>query len=374
MGGEEENLEEKSTASGGAVSPDSGAFGQTVITDKGKVPSPSDLSKKSPNLLIGSMLGNHEIQEMIGGGGMGTVYKAFDQQLNRTVAIKVLTLDQQVPGNIDRFLNEAQSAAQLDHEHIARVYQIDQDQGWNFIVFEYIEGENLRDIIHEKEPLSIDRVITYAAQIASALEHAWERGIVHRDIKPSNVIITPEEKAKVVDMGLARLQTLEDRHELTATGVTLGTFDYISPEQAKDPRNADIRSDIYSLGCTIYYMLTGHPPFPEGTVLQKLLSHSSESPVDPRQYRKEIPEVFVDFVAKMLSKDPKNRFQNPKILRQQISILAHELEIPLHENLTTAIPYFSKELRNRIVSWSLFVGGFVGVAILIDRLLSSWAR
>ena len=141
--------------------------------------------------------------------------------------------------------------------------------------------------------------------MAEALSHASQRDVIHRDIKPSNVLITPEGKAKLVDMGLARLHQVEHPdNDLTASGVTLGTFDYISPEQARDPRSADVRSDLYSLGCSFYFMLTGRPPFPEGTVLQKLLQHQAEDPVDPRQFRPDLPSEIGAILAKMLAKNP----------------------------------------------------------------------
>ena len=183
-----------------------------------------------------------------------------------------------------RFKNEAQSAARLDHENIGRVYYVGEDRGLNYIVFEFIEGENLRDVVIRRGSAAAHRrPLSYTLQVADALAHAAERDVVHRDIKPSNVLITPDGRAKLVDMGLARLHQVEHAdNDLTASGVTLGTFDYISPEQARDPRHADVRSDLYSLGCTLYFMLSGRPPFPEGTVLQKLLQHQADEPPDPR--------------------------------------------------------------------------------------------
>jgi serine/threonine protein kinase len=149
-------------------------------------------------------------------------------------------------------------------------------------------------------------------QIASALVHSWEREVVHRDIKPSNILIAHDGLAKLVDMGLARLEYLEQtEHDETATGVTLGTFDYISPEQARNPRDADIRSDIYSLGCTLFFMLTGRPPFPEGTVLQKLLAHQGDPPPDVRELRPDVPDLLATVLATMLAKRPEERFQTP---------------------------------------------------------------
>ena len=154
--------------------------------------------------------------------------------------------------------------------------------------------------------------VSYTLQVADALAHAAARNIVHRDIKPSNLLITPAGQAKLIDMGLARLREVDAAAaDLTASGVTLGTFDYISPEQARDPRNTDVRSDIYSLGCTFFFMLTGRPPFLGGTMLQKLLQHQADQPPDLRQFRPELPEDVNRILRKMLAKDPRRRYLSP---------------------------------------------------------------
>ena len=177
------------------------------------------------------------------------------------------------PENIRRFHQEARSAAKLDHENIARVFFCGEDQRLHFIAFEFVEGDNLRTILERRGRLPVGEALHYMLQVAAGLAHAASRGVVHRDIKPSNIIITPNGRAKLVDMGLARSLGPQDDIGLTQSGVTLGTFDYISPEQALEPREADVRSDIYSLGCTFYHMLTGQPPVPEGTAAKKLHHH-----------------------------------------------------------------------------------------------------
>ncbi len=284
---------------------------------------PSELGEK----LEGGRLGHFELREFIGGGGMGAVFRAIDTMLNRTVAVKVLSSDQSSDEEtIRRFKNEAQSAARLDHENIARVYYVGEDQGVHYIVFEHIEGINLRDLVARQGPLSLADAVSYTAQIAAALEHASQRDVVHRDIKPSNVLITPGGRAKLVDMGLARLHQVEHTdNDLTASGVTLGTFDYISPEQARDPRTADVRSDLYSLGCTLYFMLTGRPPFPEGTVLQKLLKHQAEEVPDPRQFRASLPDELTRTLATLLAKNPLERYQTPAGLLDDLHALSERL-------------------------------------------------
>jgi hypothetical protein len=273
------------------------------------VPAPShELSK----LLAGEKLGHYELLEFAGGGGMGAVFRARDVTLHREVAIKVLSRDQATDQEtLKRFRNEAQSAARLDHQNIARVYYVGEDRGLNYIVFEYVEGLNVRQLVDRQGPLSLEQAISYVKQVADALAHASTRDVVHRDIKPSNIVITSQGQAKLVDMGLARFQGMQPGGDLTASGVTLGTFDYISPEQARDPRTADVRSDIYSLGCTLYFMLTGRPPFPEGTVLQKLLQHNSDDPIDPREFNPNLPAAITALMRKMLAKDPARRYQTP---------------------------------------------------------------
>ena len=312
----------------------------TVIS--GGVPSPITSSvplstNELGNLLEEEMLGPLRLDKFIGGGGMGAVFRAHDTNLRRTVAVKILSRGQGAEGELKkRFQLEAQSAARLDHENIARVFYVGEHDGWNYIVFEYIDGINIRDLVHLHGPLSMDDAINYTLQIAEALHHASLREVVHRDIKPSNVLVTPAGRAKLVDMGLARLHRLESgKEELTASGVTLGTFDYISPEQARDPRSADVRSDIYSLGCTLFFMLSGQPPFSEGTVLQKLLSHTSDEPPDIGQYRADIPAELGVVLRKMLAKIPNQRQQTASQLIGELLLVAEKFGLPSAERSGT---------------------------------------
>ena len=262
--------------------------------------------------LLGTMLGPYRLEQFIGGGGMGAVFRGHDTTLDRVVAVKVLAGRQSDDEDmLRRFRNEAQSAARLDHENIGRVYAVGSEQGWHYIVFEFIEGRNLRDLVREEGPFDVARTIDVAVQVADALEHASQRSVVHRDVKPSNIVITPAGRARVVDMGLARLHQMAGDHDLTMSGMTLGTFDYISPEQARDPRAADVRSDLYSLGCTMFYMLVGRPPFAEGTMVQKLLQHQQEPPPPLEDCRPDVPRRLAAIVARLMAKDPADRHQRP---------------------------------------------------------------
>ena len=309
-------------------SPPPAASAQEMVSETVQYIQPPDSTiTATDSLPAGTALGHYVIRKYIGGGGMGHVYLATDAALDRDVAIKVLTQQRASDlGTVARFMNEARSAARLNHEHIAQVYFAGTESNVPFIAFEYVEGINVRTMVEEHDVFPLPQALNYLLQIAHALAHAATHSVVHRDVKPSNILITREGRAKLIDMGLARLlDTAEARNDLTASGVTLGTFDYISPEQARDPRNADIRSDIYSLGCTFFFMLAGRPPFPEGTVLQKLLQHQGDAPPDIRSFQPTIPAEIAYLIQKMMAKDPKQRFQTPTILIDALTDAARRL-------------------------------------------------
>jgi serine/threonine protein kinase len=306
-------------------------------------------------VLIGQALDHYRLHELIGGGGMGAVFRASDTRLDREVAVKVIPNLGRDMETIRRFRVEAQSAAKLDHPHIARVYHVGETEAWSYIVFEYVEGINIRDLVIREGPLSIDDAVCYTVQVAEALQHASERSIVHRDIKPSNVLVTRDGFVKVVDMGLARTTTFEQStRDLTASGVTLGTFDYISPEQARDPRSADVRSDLYSLGCTLYFMLTGQPPFAEGTAFQKLLMHSTQEPDDPTDFRDDLSLDLVAIIRKLMAKRPADRYQTAADLVSDLAFFAEEQRLPHARDLSgiiTAPSVATRSLFDAVTPW-----------------------
>jgi serine/threonine-protein kinase len=329
-------------------------------------------SRELAHALRGEMLGHFLLQQFIGGGGMGVVFKALDTTLDRIVAVKVVA--SQRVDNEDmqrRFLVEAQSTARLDHPNIARVHYIGRDRGLPYIVFEYIEGVNVRDLIAERGPLPVGEAISYVYQIAHALAHAWQRDVVHRDIKPSNIIVTPDGQAKLVDMGLARLRQMDPaEEELTATGITLGTFDYISPEQARDPRLADARSDIYSLGCTLFFMLAAQAPFAQGTALQKLLQHQSERPPDLRTFRSDVPDSVSRLTRRMLAKAPSDRQQSPVELVAELTEVLEELGVPLPYAAATlpwSLPPRTVPRWRKHAAWAVPATGLLALGLLVDR-------
>ncbi|RLT01375.1 MAG: serine/threonine protein kinase [Planctomycetota bacterium] len=290
---------------------------------------PSEVDYQDPALVpapAGLQLGHFQIEARIGAGGMGAVFHAMDTRLQRAVALKILSPSlSRDETAVQRFQNEARAVARLDHENIARVHFIGEEQGLYFIAFEFITGVNLRELIRERSRIEPNEAVNFVLQIASALRHTSTNGVVHRDIKPSNIIITPSGRAKLVDLGLARKESTESTPDLTMVGTTLGTFDYISPEQAKDPRNVDVRSDIYSLGCTLYHMLTGEPPFPDGTVLKKLLDHQSGEPPDPAKKNRRVSDDLSLVCRKMMASDPKRRYQTPDQLIHDLMLIAGSL-------------------------------------------------
>lgn len=280
------------------------------------------------------------VERLIGRGGMGAVFLARDTRLNRPVALKVLSPEHTTSkSSLDRFRNEARAAARLDHENIARVHYlggafgVDTDSSMlgssvlPFIAFEFIEGVNVREAIRQRGPFTPADTVRFALQLTSALRETDGCGVVHRDIKPSNVIITPRGRAKLVDLGLARTADPEASQDLTVAGTTLGTFDYISPEQAKDPRSVDIRSDIYSLGCTLFHMLIGRPPYPEGTMLQKLLDHQGGTAPDAHEIDRRVPQPLATLVQRMMNADPGGRPQSPTELLVELSEIGNQLGI-----------------------------------------------
>ncbi len=306
---------------------------KTVISQR-PVAAPEDFYRSMPlselaAMLEGRQLDHFSVEQMIGGGGMGAVFRGRDQRLDRIVAVKVIPASKRDPETLRRFRLEAQAAARLDHPNIARVYYVGEAEQWNYIVFEFIDGVNVRDLVEMEGPLSVDDAVYYTRQVAEALQHAHDRDVVHRDIKPSNVLVTAAGIAKVVDMGLARDTSLDKSNaDATASGVTLGTFDYIAPEQARNPRDADVRSDLYSLGCTLFYMLTGHPPFPEGTALQKLLNHGSQPPPDPRGWREDLSDQLYEIMMKLMAKRSADRYQKPVELINDLMLLAEVEDLP----------------------------------------------
>ncbi|HVA47845.1 MAG TPA: protein kinase [Pirellulales bacterium] len=265
---------------------------------------------RSQNLI----LGHYKLLAPLGAGGMGSVYRALDTKLNRQVAVKVLPPRLATPDAIGRFRREAFVALQLRHDHVVTSFELAQHGSLHFLAMELVDGPSLSAHLAKQKRLGVRETARIGHEVALALEHARELGIIHRDIKPSNILLSRQGNVKVADMGLAKFfgPQAQAGGPDTRTGQFMGTIDYCSPEQAVDAKRADIRSDIYSLGCTLYHCLTGKPPFAEGTEVQRIMAHIDILPAAIRVKNRDVPPAFAELIEKrMLAKDPGDRFQTP---------------------------------------------------------------
>ncbi len=253
----------------------------------------------------------YEVLQAIGAGGMGVVFLARHRLMDRRVALKVLRpalLER--PAAVERFQQEVRLAARLSHPNIVTALDADNAGDVHFLVMEYVEGQTLDRVLAERGRLPWQEVCAWIEQAARGLQHAGERGMVHRDLKPSNLMLTPEGTVKILDFGLGRFASEQaDLTALTPADALLGTPDYLAPEQAQAPKSADTRADIYSLGCTMYHLLTGQTPFAGEPVLQQLLAHQQREPAPLSQFRSDVPPGLFKVLQRMMAKDPAQRFQ-----------------------------------------------------------------
>ena len=285
-------------------------------------------------------IGKYKVLEKIGTGGMGQVFLCEHKLMRRRVAVKVLpTAKAADSSSLQRFYREARAVAALDHPNIVRAYDIDQDEGLHFLVMEFVDGTNLQDLVRKFGPLDVLRACHYVYGSAVGLQYAYEMGIIHRDIKPANILVDRSGVVKILDMGLARFfNDAEDNLTKKYDENVLGTADYLAPEQAMDSSAVDIRADIYSLGGTFYYLLTGLPPFPDGSVAQKLLWHQTREPKTVRAIRPEIPEDLAAILARMMAKEANDRYPTPGDL---MAALAPWVTTPIPPPPERELPQFS---------------------------------
>lgn len=264
-------------------------------------------------------LGPYRILDAIGQGGMGQVFQAEHTIMRRLVAIKVLPLSKSTPEAIQSFRREVQAQAQLDHENLVRAYDAGQDGNVHYLVTEFVPGLDLRKFIKRHGKLDMHSAAAIISQAARGLEHAHSRGLIHRDVKPGNLLVTPDGRCKVSDLGLAGYL-----HDAEESGRTVGTADYLSPEQIMTPGRLTAASDIYSLGCTLYYAVTGKVPFPGGTTRDKARKHCHDNPIDPRRLNPDLDSAFVDVLADMMAKHPEDRIATAAEVIQKLAPWAGE--------------------------------------------------
>jgi serine/threonine-protein kinase len=264
------------------------------------------------------LVGPYVLLERLGRGGMGQVFKARHGRLGQLAAVKVILKERlRSPALVRRFLREVEAAARLSHANVVSAYEAGQAGGVPFFAMEYVEGINLGELVRRGGPLPVDLACEYARQAALGLQHVHECGLVHRDIKPSNLLLDLKASVvKVLDLGVALVQArLRDAAggdgTLTDEGTVLGTPDYLAPEQAMDARAVDIRADVYSLGCTLYHLLTGQPPFPGGSAVEKLVRHRQSEPAPVERLRLGLAPGLVVAVRGMMAKRPADRPRAP---------------------------------------------------------------
>jgi serine/threonine protein kinase len=266
----------------------------------------------------------YEIVGELGRGGMGVVYLGRNRLMNRPEVLKVVNPQLlHEPGAAERFLREIQSAARLNHPNIVTAYTALQVGGLLVLAMEYVEGEDLARVVRARGPLPLTNACAYACQAAQGLQHAHERGMVHRDVKPQNLILARHGKkhlVKVLDFGLAKATREEGgtARGLTGSGMMLGTPEYMAPEQFSDAAKADVRADIYSLGCTLYFLLAGRPPFQSHDLYALLVAHHSQEAVPLDRARADVPAELAAVVARMMAKDPARRYQQPAEVAQAL--------------------------------------------------------
>ncbi len=274
----------------------------------------------------GFVLGRYRLLDLLGRGEMSSVYLAEHIRMKRRCAIKVLpAVKVRDTSYLGRFYREAEAVASLDHPNIIRAYDVDEEAEAgtqiHFLAMEYFEAQDLESLVEQQGELSIEQAVDIVRQAAEGLAHAHENGLVHRDIKPGNLLVGQDGTVKLLDLGLARFFKSTDEESLTIKHdeKVLGTADYLAPEQAVDSHAVDERADIYSLGCTLYFALVGHPPFTDGTLVQRLLAHQTKTPPSVSRLRSDVPSSLQGILDKMMEKQKEKRFQTAREVARQLA-------------------------------------------------------
>jgi tRNA A-37 threonylcarbamoyl transferase component Bud32 len=313
------------------VAPSSAAMSDAITQQHTELGSaPTRLSERAPaggpGFVVGQRVANRfVIERKLGAGGMGEVYLAHDSVLDERVALKTVSAALLAPSTLDRFRREAQAARRITHPNIVRIHDLGQDGATYFISMEYIEGETLRQYAHRAGPLSSAEIKRIALSLCDGLQAAHAAGVVHRDLKPDNVLIDRQSQVRVIDFGLARL---DSHNGLTATGAVLGTPDYMAPEQLRG-EPADARTDVYAMGCILYYLVRGTAPFERASAIAVGLAHCQDMPELPAQLGDHGDDVRA-LILRALEKNPASRFQSAAELRTAIE------SIPKREPIAAA--------------------------------------
>jgi eukaryotic-like serine/threonine-protein kinase len=311
-------------------------------------------------LSVGSTFADrYQIIEELGRGGMGRVYRALDKKLNEEIAVKFIRSDlAQDPQSVERFRTELKAARQVIHRNVARMFDLNEEEGVSYITMEYVRGEDLKSLIRKVGRLDAQQAVPIARQVAEGLAEAHRVGVIHRDLKPHNIIIDEEGAARITDFGLASLKKPDDS---TLTSMGMGTPAYVSPEQVEGART-DGRSDIYSLGIVLYEMLTGQTPFQGDSPYSVVLKRLTKAPPDPRSVQLDIPEILVQIIMKCLQKEPDQRYQGAGELVMDLKVL--------EESFSTGVIPGLRPGTLRVRAWRWILARRIPLAILLVAILA----
>jgi WD40 repeat protein len=301
---------------------------------------------------------------------MGAVFKAEHRLMERTVALKVISksLVEKLAA-VERFRREVKAAAKLSHPNIVTAYDAEQAGDAHFLVMEHVEGVSLAQLVEKRGPLPVVQACHFVRQAALGLQHAHEAGMVHRDLKPQNLMVTPKGMVKILDFGLARfVSEASPAAGLTQESAVLGTPDYMAPEQATEASKADIRADLYSLGCTLYFLLAGKPPFPGDSVMAKLLAHAQEQPRSVTELRKDVPAGLVQVLKRLLAKDPAQRYQTPREVAQALTPFVQPAGPGQPAEAAGTLPRGGRGLRRWLVV-AVALGMLLGAVALLGPMI-----
>ena len=319
-----------------------------------------------------TIAGRYEVEELVGHGGMSSVYKARDALLERHVALKILHEQYSTDEDfVERFKREARSVAQLQHPNIVTVIDRGEEDGRQYIVFEYIEGENLKEHVVRKGRLDVREALEIADEVARGLAFAHEQGLIHRDVKPQNVLLNGDGRAKVTDFGIARTLDVDG---MTQTGTVLGTSNYIAPEQASGQR-VDAHSDVYALGTVLYELLAGEVPFPGESFVAVAMKHMHEPAPNLLDVRRDVPLRVAAAVDRALEKDPEQRFPTMDAFAAELEACLAELDEGPEGDKTMVIPSARRAVRRRkqVSRWPIVIGllALLAIAAIVIGLIAA---
>ena len=339
---------------------------QLILKDELSLSHTETILAPQEELTTGSMFaGRYQIIEQLGKGGMGHVYRVLDKRLNEEIALKLIKPEiASDKKTVERFSNELKIARKIGHKNVARMFDLNEEQGTHFITMEYVRGEDLKRLIRKMGQFSSSQVIPIAKQICEGLTEAHRLGVVHRDLKPQNIMVDEDGNTRIMDFGIARSRESKD---LTGTGVIIGTPKYVSPEQVEG-KGIDQRSDIYSLGIILYEMVTGRVPFEGGTALSIAHKHKYEAPIEPKQINPQIPVDLNRLILKCLEKDKQKRFQSAGEVRNELQAIEREMPTTERE-FPEKKPSESKEITVTFALKKLYIPALIAVTLIFVAVI-----